>query len=691
MAARRSVSTRLSLLVSGSAAGIFLVSTLAAYWAASKPFTTRFEGDLTAQTKLLKAIVERFDKSSKHAASQLIGVLRGKFPQGIDLDPGKTLEVGAERVPVLKSGGIVVNNNFAQVDELTRETGNKSVGTIFVRRGDEFVRISTSLKKEDGSRAVGTRLDHNHPAYAALLENRDYTGRAHLFGSDYMTRYNPFTDKSGAVIGVYFIGFDITEPMRELKDLIREIKILKSGYAFVIDSSGNAVVHPTQEGHNILAAKDGDGRDIIRELANVKSGVVNYSWINKELGETWPRQKIAVLDYYQPWDWIIATTSYTDELYSELRSLRNVLFMLSILGAAVVSLIAYLAIRSTLSPVTTVSEAMQRIGQGDATREVDPRLCERTDEIGTLAAATNAMSTSLRGLLRDISQSVVSLSGASSKLTDVSGQTARGVAKVSEKATMVAAAAEEASANTSGVAKSVGEATTNLQSVSDATAQLSTTIADIAASSEKARGVSNQASSHAKSASSIMLQLGRAAKNISRVTESITKISAQTNLLALNATIEAARAGAAGKGFAVVAGEIKELAQQTAVATEDIRTTISDIQSSVGSATSDIDGVANVIGDVEQLVSSIAAAIEEQSAVTKDLAGNIAQASAEMKNAGEQVSQTATVSISIAQEIAALSLATTEIRDGGALVETSAVELQGLATQLGTLAARFKT
>jgi len=668
-----------------------MLGTLAAYWSSQAPFTKRFESDLMAQTNLIKDVVERFDNSSKHSASQLIGLLRGKFSGGIVTDPGKLMKVGTEITPVLKAGGVTVNSNFAQVDEFTRETGDKSVATIFARQGDEFIRISTSLKKEDGSRAVGTRLDHQHPAYASLVENRDYTGKAHLFGRDYMTRYEPFTDKTGAVVGIYFIGFEISEPMRELKKLIHEIKILKSGYGFVIDSMGNAIIHPTQEGRNILAAKDGDGHEIIKEFVKVKAGIVAYSWLNKELGETRPRQKIASLAYYKPWDWIIATSSYTDELYSELRGLRNVLLVLSLLSALMISVIAYLTIRRALAPVGDIAEVMYRIGQGDATCDVDAGMCARTDEIGTLGKATQAMSTSLRGVMRDISDGVKLLSGASSKLSHVSGQTSLGVNKVSEKATTVAAAAEEASANTASVATSMGDATENLLSVSDATAQMSTTIADIAANSEKARAISNQATSQAQSASSLMQQLGRAAKEIGKVTETITSISAQTNLLALNATIEAARAGAAGKGFAVVAGEIKELAQQTAAATEDIRAKIIDVQSSAGGAISDIEGVAGIISEVERIVATIATAIEEQSSVTKDVAGNIARASEGVKTAGQQVSQTATVSGSIAQEIAMLSQAVGEIREGGALVETSATELQCLAARLGTLAARFKT
>jgi methyl-accepting chemotaxis protein len=161
------------------------------------------------------------------------------------------------------------------------------------------------------------------------------------------------------VVGIYFIGFEISEPMREVKKLIHEIKIVKTGYAFVIDSAATRLsTPPWKEEH--LEAKDGDGHEIIKEIVTLKSGVVEYPWINKKLGETHARQKIATLAYYKPWDWIIATSSYTEELYSELRGLRNVLLMLAVLCAFVVSLVAYLSIRKALAPVGSIADVMHR-------------------------------------------------------------------------------------------------------------------------------------------------------------------------------------------------------------------------------------------------------------------------------------------------------------------------------------------
>ena len=346
--------------------------------------------------------------------------------------------------------------------------------------------------------------------------------------------------------------------------------------------------------------------------------------------------------------------------------------------------------RSVTHPIGTGVSLLDQISKGDLSQEVPLDLQERQDEIGKLGKALQRTTESLRRLLVDVTAGVQTLASSSTELSAVSDQTAGGVKAVAEKATTVAAAGEEMSANASSVAAAMEQASANLGSVASATEEMSATVGEIAANSEKARAISEQAASQAQGVSALMQQLGQAAQEIGKVTETITNISSQTNLLALNATIEAARAGAAGKGFAVVANEIKELARQTATATEDIKSRIAGVQTSAGSAISDIEKIAAVIQEVSHLVASIAAAIEEQATATKDVAGNIAQASAGVKDGNQRVAQTAAVSKSIAQDIAGVSSAVDEIRQGGEQVQVSAAELSRLAEQLKSLVAQFK-
>jgi methyl-accepting chemotaxis protein len=344
--------------------------------------------------------------------------------------------------------------------------------------------------------------------------------------------------------------------------------------------------------------------------------------------------------------------------------------------------------RSISNRMNNIMARAKSIAGGDLSGK--PLVPLADDEIGNVALAMNEMTVSLRRLVGEISCGVLTLGSSAKQLSTVSAQTASGVSSMSEKSRGVAAAAEQASASTISVSSGMDESSVNLTSIASATEQMSATVGDIAANTARARSTSEQATSKAVTISEQMQKLGLAAQEIGQVTETITNISAQTNLLALNATIEAARAGAAGKGFAVVANEIKELARQTAEATEDIKTRIAAVQSSTGSAISDIDQITAVIKEVGGIVSNIAAAIEEQAAVTKDVAGNIAQASASVREANSHIAETSEVSKSIAKDIAGVNEDVQDIRRGGEQVQASAVELTNLAGQLKTQVAQFR-
>ncbi len=346
--------------------------------------------------------------------------------------------------------------------------------------------------------------------------------------------------------------------------------------------------------------------------------------------------------------------------------------------------------RSITKPLGATVAHLDVVAAGDVSRDVPAEQLERGDEIGRVSKAVQAMTLSLREVLKSITAEIQVLSSSSAELSSNSGQMAEGSRQASEKAHSVAAAAEEVSANVTTVAAGVEQAATNLTSVSSHTEQMTATIGEIAGNSEKARHITEEATRQAARITEQMNQLGTAAREIGKVTETITEISSQTNLLALNATIEAARAGAAGKGFAVVANEIKELAQQTATATEDIKTRIQGVQTSATSGISEIGKVSQVIHEVSGIVSSIAAAIEEQATVTKDISQNIAEASTGVKDVNQRVAETSQATREIAKEIAVVDRAAIEMAEGTGQVQISATELSKSAEHLQGLVSRFR-
>lgn len=79
--------------------------------------------------------------------------------------------------------------------------------TIFVKNGDEFVRVATNVKQDDGSRAIGTILDPKGSAIAVIAKGESYFGEADILCKPYVTGYEPIRDASNNIIGIYYVGY----------------------------------------------------------------------------------------------------------------------------------------------------------------------------------------------------------------------------------------------------------------------------------------------------------------------------------------------------------------------------------------------------------------------------------------------------------------------------------------------------
>ena len=113
--------------------------------------------------------------------------------------------VAGKQVPAIFFGSTKMNNNFDLVDEVVKQAGGTA--TIFVKSGDDYVRVATNVKKDDGSRAIGTVLDPKGKAIASIQKNDAFYGEVDILGKPYITGYEPIRDPSKNVIGIYYVGY----------------------------------------------------------------------------------------------------------------------------------------------------------------------------------------------------------------------------------------------------------------------------------------------------------------------------------------------------------------------------------------------------------------------------------------------------------------------------------------------------
>ena len=116
--------------------------------------------------------------------------------------------VGGKDAPALYFGSTKVNNNFDIVDAASNEDGKGMTATFFAKSGHEYIRVSTSVPKPDGSgRAIGTVLAPAGKAIAELKQGKSFYGEVGILGTPYITGYEPMRDAAGNIIGIYYVGY----------------------------------------------------------------------------------------------------------------------------------------------------------------------------------------------------------------------------------------------------------------------------------------------------------------------------------------------------------------------------------------------------------------------------------------------------------------------------------------------------
>jgi methyl-accepting chemotaxis protein len=338
--------------------------------------------------------------------------------------------------------------------------------------------------------------------------------------------------------------------------------------------------------------------------------------------------------------WAIIAEIDEVEVLGPVTKMRNLIMALVAVVIAVSAGAGIWFGRALTGPLTEAVDALTSLSNGDL--DVEIRVMNRENAVGRISQALGDFRDKLIAN-RDIeaeqarrresdekraalisaktSEFDKSVSGVISSVTSATSQ-------MESTATSMSVAASDAGEKCNAVAAASEQASTNVHTVATAAEELSATIHEISEQVDQANTISANAVSETTNAAKKVEGLAASAKDIGEVLGLISDIADQTNLLALNATIEAARAGDAGKGFAVVASEVKNLANQTAKATEQIGSQISDIQGATQDTVGAIEEIGTVVRQVNEISTTIAAAIEEQGAATREIARNVEQASA---------------------------------------------------------------
>ncbi len=344
--------------------------------------------DAQARVKV-QDVVQNLATNNRLVLEQVRSAMRVLQQEGARLGEtslGAPVLVNSETVYDVKFGAESQANNFTIVDRVKELTGGTA--TLFVKREDKFVRVTTNMLKDDGSRATGTELDPSGKAAAELQQGKPFYGLVDVFGKPYIGGYEPVVDQAGDVIGVWYVGY----PMATLSDvgaIVEDSKVLDNGFIAVLDYLGRPV----------FASKNAD-KNFIRELAEFKNGGRAGGTVFDRMQKVGAAREMIEWNFNQqkfaPWNYtVVSAYSNADSVVTAAVSkARWTIFVGATLVALLLCGLALLLARNITRPLNQAVEVANKLAVGDLS--IDLSTPRSGDETGQLLVAMENMTRYLK-------------------------------------------------------------------------------------------------------------------------------------------------------------------------------------------------------------------------------------------------------------------------------------------------------